>query len=149
MAKKFPTLKHREINTEVAKRTGQSNELVWAIIRAYRDVLREALLNGVEVVIPDLCTLTFQDYPPKPAGVYWDGYLKEYIPFPNRPGDYKLKVKPHVAFKQDLLRYTTYGETSPKEEWVEWLKKYRPNRKLHGWLAEFETDDKNEVGSDG
>lgn len=143
MAKKFPTLTHKEVNDEVAKRTGQPNEMVYTIIRAYRDVVREALLNGIEITIPDLCTLTFQDVPPKPAGVYWDGYSKTRIPFPNRKGEYKLKVRPKPTFKQELTRCTAYGEESSKEEWAEWVRKYRPGRKLHSWLAEFENDEVN------
>ena len=40
---KYPKLTHKEINDEVVKRTGQSNQLVATVIRAYRDVMREAI----------------------------------------------------------------------------------------------------------
>ena len=99
---KYPKLTHKEINDEVVKRTGQSSQLVGAVIRAYRDVMREAIINGVEVVIPEMCTLTFRDHPPRPAGEYWDGLTKTRHYFPNRQGYYALNIKPHEKVKQGI-----------------------------------------------
>ena len=138
---KYPKLTHKEINDEVVKRTGQSSQLVAAIIRAYRDVMREAIINGVEVVIPEMCTLTFRDHPPRPAGEYWDGLTKTRHYFPNRQGYYALNIKPHDKVKQSMKRNTLYGDAATKEEWLEFVKAYRPDQQVRDWLLKEDIDD--------
>lgn len=138
---KYPKLTHKEINDEVVKRTGQSSQLVGAVIRAYRDVMREAITNGVEVVIPEMCTLTFRDHPPRPAGEYWDGLTKTRHYFPNRQGYYALNIKPHEKVKQGIKRNTLYGDVATKEEWLEFVKTYRPDQQVRDWLLKEDIDD--------
>lgn len=141
---KYPKLSHKEINDEVVKRTGQSNQLVANVIRVYRDVLREALVNGVEVTIPELCTLTFRDHPPRPAGEYWDGYTKTRHYFPDRQGYYALIVKPNDTVKQKIKAGTIYGDKATKEEWLDFVKTYRTNQPIRGWLLSEDADDEQQ-----
>lgn len=141
---KYPKLTHKEINDEVVKRTGQSNQLVGNVIRAYRDVLREALINGVEVTMPELCTLTFRDHPPRPAGEYWDGYTKTRHYFPDRQGYYALIVKPNDTVKQKIKAGTIYGDKATKEEWLDFVKTYRTNQPIRDWLLSEDADDEQQ-----
>lgn len=141
---KYPKLSHKEINDEVVKRTGQSNQLVANVIRVYRDVLREALVNGVEVTIPELCTLTFRDHPPRPAGEYWDGYTKTRHYFPDRQGYYALIVKPNDTVKQKIKAGTIYGDKATKEEWLDFVKTYRTNQPIRDWLLSEDADDEQQ-----
>lgn len=138
---KYPKLSYKEIRDEIIARTHQDRKVVMAVMDAHRDILREALVNGVEVGIADLCTLTFRDHPPRPAGEYWDGFTKTRHYFPNRQGYYSLDVKPSDKLKQDIKSHNLYGTEATKEEWLEYVKTYRPGQKIHDWLLSEDVRD--------
>lgn len=139
---KYPRLSHKEIRDEIIKRTHQNRQVVMAIMDAHRDIMREALCNGVEVGIADLAILTFRDHPPRPAGEYWDGFTKTRHYFPDRPGYYTLAVTPKEPLRQGIKAGTVYGKSCTKEEWLAWLDEYHPNtkRRLH-WQDDCEEVD--------
>lgn len=145
---KYPRLSHKEVRDEIIKRTHQDRQVVMAIMSAHRDIIREALCNGIEVGIADLCILTFQDYKPRPAGEYWDGFAKERHYFPNRQGYYALRVKPTVDLRQAIKAGTVYGEKSSKEEWIEYVKKYKPGQDLHKWLQDIDCEEVDDEQQD-
>lgn len=132
----FPRLKKSEITQEVISRTGFDSRVVVAVLKAYHDTIYQAYVHGIEVAIPNIGTLTFVDHKPRPAGIYWNGFKKERMYFPYRPGYYRPDFKPQRDFRTDMKGRTIYGEeTGWTDEGVEYLRVNHPDswqKKLKG-----------------
>ena len=124
----FPRLKKSEITKEVISRTGIDGRIVTAVLKAYHDTIYQAYVHGIEVSIPNIGTLTFVDHKPRPAGIYWNGFKKERMYFPYRPGYYRPDLKPERDFRTDMKGRTIYDDIEGfSDERIEWLKTNHPD----------------------
>lgn len=123
---KFPQMSKADINKEIIARTGMKSEIITSVMKAYTDIVYEAYSHGIEVRLPHIGVLSFQDKPPRPAGLYWNGYKKDRTYFPNRPGYYRPMLVPSRGFKEALKGCTIHGENNSDEEYEEWLREAHP-----------------------
>lgn len=124
---KFPQMSKADITKEVIARTGMKSDVVTLVIKAYADIMYETYSNGIEVRLPNIGVLSFQDRPPRPAGIYWNGYAKDRTYFPNREGYYRPLLVATRDFKQALKGHTIYGEGNSDEEYEEWVRQAHPS----------------------
>lgn len=123
---KFPQMSKADITKEIIARTGMKSDVINLVMKAYTDIVYEAYSNGIEVRLPNIGVLSFQDKPPRPAGMYWNGYAKEKTYFLNRPGYYRPLLVATRDFKQALKGRTIYGEERSEEEYDEWVRQAHP-----------------------
>lgn len=116
----FLCLRHGEIKKEIASRTGLPSDYIDKFMQCYHDIIREALLMGIEVPIADVGRISFDVTKPRPAGVYWDGLRKTRREFLPRQGYYRLKFDVDKCFKKTLKGATLFGERADDAEY--WAK---------------------------
>ena len=83
---KYPRLGKADMKKELIRRTGVDSKIIEIVLTAYHDIIRETLQHGVEYSLPDIGVITFRDYPPRPAGEYWNGFQKRRMYYPDRRG---------------------------------------------------------------
>lgn len=116
----FLCLQHSEIKHQIKERTGLPSEYITKFMACYHDIIREALLMGIEVPIADVGRFSFDVTKPRPAGIYWDGLRKTRHEFLARQGYYRLKFDTDKNFKKKLKGATLFGERADDDEY--WAK---------------------------
>lgn len=129
----YPIVTKNVIIEQVRKRSNIDRAIITDIYEIIDDVMRESLLAGCEVQIPNICFLTFRKTKPRPAGLYYNSSKKERIEYPDRQGYYRLNVRATPIFKAALKKSTLYGDKCTPEEWKEW--------KLKNGLCQADTEE--------
>lgn len=119
--KDFPLIEKEKLVDYAAERSGVDRRLALAVIESYTDGIYHTLLTGTQVAIPFVGVLTFKVHEPRPEGMYWNGFAKEYQLFSNRQGYYYLDIAPYRDFTKALKGATLFGESSTLEEYNEAL----------------------------
>lgn len=117
----FPIIEKDKLVDYASESSGVDRKLALAVINAYLDGVYQALIHGTQVSLQNIGRLTFKVHPPRPEGIYWNGFAKEYQPFANRKGYYYLDVVPYAEFKAALKGATLFGEGCTVEEYNEAL----------------------------
>lgn len=128
--RKYPRLGKAALKKELVKRTGFTPKFIEAVLLAYNETLREALACGFEYNITGIGLLTFQEQKPRPAGEYWNGSEKKRMYFPDRPGYYKLWIKPDDKFKRYLRSSTYFGKVGDADEYNAWVMEHHPDKPI-------------------
>lgn len=115
----FPYLSRAEVLDAVEQITGVDRELARAVIEAYYTAIRQAAEQGIEVDIPLVGIVTYKKEPPKPRGMYWNGFAKEMQEYPRRQGFYRPVFKFKRELINELKKNTLYGEAPTVEEYNE------------------------------
>lgn len=124
---KYPRLGKADMTKQIVKRCGLDQKYVTLVMDAFIDTLKDTLKSGVEYSLPGIGVITFQDYPPKPAGERWNGFKKTRMYYPAKEGYYRLRFKAERKFAQAVKAGTIYGEGCTSEEWNEWVLQNYPN----------------------
>ena len=117
---KFPQMSKADITKEIIARTGMKSDVINLVMKAYTDIVYEAYSNGIEVRLPNIGVLSFDDRKPRPEGIYWNGFKKARTHFLDRPGFYRAKLIPSKDFKIALKGNTLYGDMATEEEYMAW-----------------------------
>lgn len=116
----FLCLRYGEVKQQIKERTGLPAEYITKFMDCYHDIIREALLMGIEVPISHIGRFSFDVTKPRPAGVYWDGLRKVRREFLPRQGYYRLKFDTDKHFNKQLKGATLFGERANDDEY--WAK---------------------------
>lgn len=117
----FPLVNPAALLDYVVEQTGVDRRIAHKVIEAYNKAIYDTLVSGIQVALPNVGTLTFRVHEPRPEGIYWNGFQKQYMPYPNRQGYYRLDVMPYVNFAGKLKANTTFGEEPTLDEYNEAL----------------------------
>jgi hypothetical protein len=119
--KDFPMIEKEKLVDYASAKSGVDRKLALAVIEAYLEGIYQALSSGTQVALSNVGVLTFRVHEPRPEGMYWNGFAKEYQPFANRQGYYYLDIAPYPEFKSRLKHNTLFGERPTLDEYNEAL----------------------------
>ena len=132
---KYPQIKRADMVKSVAAMSGMDYDVV--ILQVYHKAIHDLLINEVEVPIPGVGYITFQNIKPKPRGVRYNPVIKEHIESLPKEGFKRLKIKQSAQFKQDIFYATRYGDDATIYEQAEWTNKiYGEKSKFWGMSKE-------------
>lgn len=134
---KYPQIKRADMVKSVAAMSGMDYDVVAHILQVYHKAIHDLLINEVEVPIPGVGYITFQNIKPKPRGVRYNPVIKEHIESLPKEGFKRLKIKQSAQFKQDIFYATRYGDDATIYEQAEWTNKiYGEKSKFWGMSKE-------------
>lgn len=134
---KYPQIKRADMVKSVAAMSGMDYDVVAHILQVYHKAIHDLLISEVEVPIPGVGYITFQNIKPKPRGVRYNPVIKEHIESLPKEGFKRLKIKQSAQFKQDIFYATRYGDDATIYEQAEWTNKiYGEKSKFWGMSKE-------------
>ena len=134
---KYPQIKRADMVKSGAAMSGMDYDVVAHILQVYHKAIHDLLISEVEVPIPGVGYITFQNIKPKPRGVRYNPVIKEHIESLPKEGFKRLKIKQSAQFKQDIFYATRYGDDATIYEQAEWTNKiYGEKSKFWGMSKE-------------
>ena len=134
---KYPQIKRGDVVKSVAAMSGIDYDVVAHVLQVYHKAIHDLLISEVEVPIPGVGYITFQDNKPRPRGVRYNPSIREYIDSLPKEGYKRIKIKQSPAFKQDIFYATRYGDSATIYELAEWTNKvYGEKSKFRGMSKE-------------
>jgi len=114
---KKPRVTELEVIKQIEDRTGIPVEGIKKIVNAYSDIVKEALLSGVEVPFGEICYFSWKQINARPDVCTWNPYTCCYTEPHDIPGFRKMVVRVNQNWGREFKAVTLFnlGEKNPME----------------------------------
>ena len=109
-------LKEKEALLEIQNRTGIPYDAVRKNIKAYQEIIKECVANGVDLKVGDMGRFGWKIKPPRFGVVYFNPITKENMDPVDTPGFWIPTFIPTKKWRMELKELTKFWEKEKEKE---------------------------------